>query len=97
MNKDYLKGAIGMTVIAVAIAFFLAYPTNNAEDSIEVASTSATENGEVIKASLDPSENENSQVPVGQEMIDRAREAVDNQETQENVEEAPLEINVIAD
>ncbi len=84
MNKDYIKGMFGLAVVAVAIAFFLAYPNTTAEVSTEVASTPVTENNEVIKASLNPDENENTQTPAGQEMIDRAQEAADNQGTQEN-------------
>ena len=100
MNKDYVKGMLGMAAVAVAIAFFLAWPNQTVEDSVEVANVPTPENGEVIKASLDPNNNDNESAPApaGQEMIERAQAAADNRETQDNADEKDaLEINVIAD
>ena len=100
MNKNYMKGALGLAAVAAAIAFFLAYPSSNSvtEDPVVVATNSVVEVVEVVKVGLDHNSDENAQMPAGHEMIDRAQAAADNQETQENTEEkAALEINVIAD
>ena len=100
MNKDDVKGMCGMIAVAAAIAFFLAWPAQTVEDSVEVADVPVQENSEVIKASLDPSDNdnENTHVPAGQEMINRAKEAAENQDARNNTEDNDvMEINVIAD
>tara|TARA_R110002060_G_scaffold34100_1_gene44926 strand:+ start:104 stop:412 length:309 start_codon:yes stop_codon:yes gene_type:complete len=100
MKENYVKGFLSLAVVAIAISAFLAWPNSTASDSTEIANTNAQaiESGEVIKASLSTNEEGDAQTVPGQEMIDRAKTAADNQDIQQNSsEKADLEINVVAD
>ena len=100
MKENYVKGFLGLTVVAIAVSAFLAWPNIAVKYSTEIASTNAqaAEIGEVIKASLIANEEGNAQTTPDQETIDRVRTAADIQDIQQNSDEkADLEINVVSE